>query len=144
MMAIHAPSARTTAEMRDANASIAKENAISLRRARKRIELMGYQTHYDLTISPHPDLERIQSLGAARRTLERQELELTPQISDFFREPVNEAIYQALFNDDMVFALGRGLKGGEPDSQWRTCEDDMRKLSAAAPDHLFKIGRAHV
>lgn len=101
---------------------------------------MGYQTHYKLTITPRPDLEQIQKLGAARRILERNELELTDQLLNFFREPVNDAIYQALFNESMVYALGRGLAGGgESDSQWRDHEDDMRKLSAAAPDHLFTL-----
>lgn len=101
---------------------------------------MGYCTSYDLKITPMPDLNRIESLGRARRALEREGLEHSEEIRVFFAFLVHEAIYQALFNDNMVFALGRGFKGGgESDSQWRTCEDDMRKLSAAAPDHLFTL-----
>jgi hypothetical protein len=100
---------------------------------------MGYYTRYGLTITPRPDLERIGSLGRARRALERESLALTEEIRQFFAEPINEAIYQALFNEQLVFALGRSLLGGEPDSQWRSCDEDMRKLSAAAPDHLFTL-----
>lgn len=101
---------------------------------------MGYYTRYNLTITPRPNLERIESLGRARRALEREGLELTEEIRNFFSEPIHEAIYQALGNNDMVLALGRGLRGGgENTSQWRTHEDDMRKLSAAAPGHLFVL-----
>lgn len=99
---------------------------------------MGYYTRYDLTIKPRPNLERIESLGRARRALEREGLEHSEEIRVFFAASIHEAIYQALGNELMVYALGRGLKGGgEPDSQWRDHEADMRKLSAAAPGFLF-------
>ena len=98
---------------------------------------MGYYTRYSLDIQPRPDLERIGSLGRARRALDREGLQQTPEIAAFFAEPINEAIFQALFNEALVYALGRTLLGGEPDSQWRTQDDDLLKLSAAAPDHLF-------
>lgn len=101
---------------------------------------MGYYTRYRLEISPRPDLEAIQQFGRVRRSIEREGLDLIDGIAAFFAKPVNEAVYQALFNEKMVFALGRGLAGGgERDSQWSEHEADMRKLSAAAPDHLFTL-----
>lgn len=101
---------------------------------------MGYQVRYSLTITPRPDLTAIQRLGSARRSCERAFVGQSDQITTFFAEPINEAIYQALGNEKMVFALGRGLAGGgEPDSQWHEHESDMRNLSAAAPEHLFTL-----
>ena len=101
---------------------------------------MGYYTRYSLEIMPQPDLSAIQGMGRARRVLEREGLPLSPELIKFFEMPINEAIYQALFNDKMTFALGRGLAGnGNPDSQWHEHEEDMRKLSAAAGCYLFTL-----
>lgn len=100
--------------------------------------VMGYYTNYELKCDPPINVERILTFLTIKRCCDHEGISLPPEAEKCLNSESGKFLIAALENEELIFALGRGLDGGEK-AKWYEHEKDMRELSKLAPSILFTL-----